>query len=160
METNKNLTFPVKLLPFLNAEDNTVISPYGIKTVLSMSAEGASDKSLEQILKVFGFDSMEELRTSVLGVQDEGCPAFDKIATKPLYAHSLIQEAEIAVDEKGTVAIAVTEEDSHIGDFIDEFETIVFNKPFYYFLRNTTTGEIVFMGKVNKLEDCERQVEL
>ena len=36
-------------------------------------------------------------------------------------------------------------------------EELVFNKPFQYFLRNTTTGEIVFMGKVNKLSDCEKQ---
>ena len=38
---------------------------------------------------------------------------------------------------------------------IDEIvEKIVFDKPFHYFLRNTTTGEIIYMGKVNKLEDC------
>lgn len=42
---------------------------------------------------------------------------------------------------------------------IREFDTIVFDKSFHYFLRNTTTGEIIFMGKVNKLEDCKRQIE-
>lgn len=343
METNKKLTFPVKLLPLFAGADNVVICPYGIKTVVSMVAEGANDESLEQILQVFGFDSLEELRESVLAVQDEGCvafksensleltigeanlkllpkfkqimeerynasvtesafdseaslslrniadfkaewfhlmqrdtthetsfknadgseaypafligindylhyserekvnskythinavavpyqlnyeripyelvlvegnkeltaevvenifnnlspeycrvvfpefsiknkydlvpvmeglgletifnqvsPAFDKIYTQPLYAENLSQEAEIAVDEKGTVAKAVTEEDCHIGDYLEEFDTIVFDKPFHYFLRNTTTGEIVFMGKVNKLEDCKRQCE-
>lgn len=341
METNKKLTFPVKLLPLFDGADNAVICPYGIKTVVSMVAEGANDESLEQILKVFGFDSLEELRESVLDVQNMSCaafrsenslelekgeanlkllpkfkqimeerynasvvegvsageaalllrnvadfkaewfhrmerdathetsfrnadgsevypaflsvtndypryyngekvdgkytyvnavavpyqlnyeripyelvlvegnkelttevledifsnlkieecrvvfpefsiknnldlvpvmedlglkaifnqgsPVFDKITTQPLYAESLRQKAEIAVDEKGTVAKAVTECDCHIGDYFEEFDTIVFDKPFHYFLRNTTTGEIIFMGKVNKLENCERQ---
>ena len=343
MELNKKLTFPVKLLPLFDGADNAVICPYGIKTVVSMVAEGANDESLEQILEVFGFDSLDELRESVFDVQNMSCaafksdnslelaigdanlkllpkfkqimeerynasvtesafdseaslslrnvadfkaewfhrmerdatyetsfrnadgsevypaflsvtndypryyngekvdgkytyvnavavpyqlnyeripyelvlvegnkelttevledifsnlkieecrvvfpefsiknkydlvpvmeglglktifnqvsPAFDKISIQPLYAESLRQEAEIAVDEKGTVAKAVTEEDCHIGDYIEEFDTIVFDEPFHYFLRNTTTGEIIFMGKVNKLEDCERQYE-
>ena len=76
METNKKLTFPVKLLPLFDGADNAVICPYGIKTIVSMVAEGANDESLEQILEVFGFDSLEELRESVLAVQDEGCVAF------------------------------------------------------------------------------------
>lgn len=82
-------------------------------------------------------------------------PVFDKIATEPLYAERFSQEAEIEVDKNGIVAKAVTDMDSHIGDFIDEPKEIIFNDPFHYFLRNTTTGEIVFLGKVNKLEDCE-----
>ena len=83
--------------------------------------------------------------------------ALDKIATHPLCAKEFSQEAEIEVDKNGTVARAVTEmTDSHIGDYLDWDEKLVFNKPFHYFLRNTTTGEIVFMGKVNILEDYIR----
>ena len=41
METNKRLIFPVKLLPLLNRKDNVVLSPYGMKSILSMVAEGA-----------------------------------------------------------------------------------------------------------------------
>lgn len=340
MENKKKIAFPVKLLPLLDGEDNTVICPYGIKTILSMVAEGAREERLEQILYVLGFDSLEELRESVLAVQDTRCaafksgnglelqkgennlgllpkfkqileerynasvdelvsageatlllrniasfkaewfhkmerdashemhfynadgteaypaflcatqdylryfkageengeytyvnavaipyklnneripyelvlvegnkeltadvlenvfnnmrlkecelafpefsiknrydllpimqclglnamfspnfPGFDKIATQPLYAESFSQEAEIEVDKDGTVAKALTETDCHLGDYLDEPEKIAFNEPFHYFLRNTTTGEIVLMGKVNKLEDCER----
>lgn len=339
MENKKKLTFPVKLLPLLNGEGNSVICPYGIKTILSMVAEGAREENLNQILYVLGFDSLEELRESVLAVQDTRCSAFksensleiekgentlellpnfkqileerynasvgevvfageaalllrniadfkaewfhkmerdashemhfynadgtesypaylcatqdylryyksgkedgeytyvnavaipyklnneripyelvlvegnkkltsevlenifdnmclkecelafpefsiknrydlvpimqciglntifspsfpglDKIATHHLYVESFSQEAEIGVDENGTVAKALTETDCHIGDYIDEPEKIVFNKPFHYFLRNTTTGEIILMGKVNKVENCE-----
>ena len=341
MENKKKLTFPVKLLPLLNGEGNSVICPYGIKTVLSMVAEGAREESLNQILYVLGFDSLGELRESVLAVQDTRCSAFksenslelekgeedlellsnfkqimeecynssvtelssdsnaalllrnvatfkaewlyqmerdvshenffnnadgsksypaflnatqdflryykgsdkdgeytyvnavaipyklnneripyelvliegnkeltsdvlenifdnmclkecevvfpeftiqstfdllpvmqclgvnaifnrafpglDKIATQPLYTERFIQRAEFEVDKDGTVAKAVTEMDCFLGDFITETEKIVFNKPFHYFLRNTITGEIIFMGKVNKLSDCERR---
>lgn len=79
---------------------------------------------------------------------------FDKIATQALYASGFCQKAEIEVDEKGTVATGETEMDcAHIGDFMDErvAQIVVFDKPFYFFLRNTTAGEIIFMGKVNML---------
>ena len=341
METNKKLTFPVKLLPLFDGADNAVICPYGIKTVVSMVAEGANDESLKQILEVFGFDSLDELRESVLDVQDMSCaafksenslelekgeanlkllpkfkqimeerynasisegasggkatlmlqnlanfkaewfykmerdasherkfhnadgsvahpaflsaekdflryyqeyvsvdgykimkavalpykfqderipyelvlvdgeeeltkevlqnilsnmhlekckvifpefsiknkydlvpvmqclglnaifnenfPGFDKIASQPLYADKFIQEAEIEVDKNGTVAKAKTMMCCMcFGGVRNYVEELVFDKPFHYFLRNTTTGEIVFMGKVNKLSDCER----
>ena len=76
MDTNKKLTFPVKLLPLLNGEDNVVICPYGIKTVLSMVAEGASEESLQEILAALGYENLEELRKVVLSVQDVRCSAF------------------------------------------------------------------------------------
>lgn len=341
MDANKNLTFPVKLLPLLEGNDNKVICPYGIEAVLAMVAEGAREEALEQILYVLGFENLEELREAVLAVQDVRCsafssdnsldlqkgeeklellpnfrqvmeerynasiseaasegkatlllknlanfkaewfykmerddnpttcfhnadgsiakpaflsaerdfpryyqryksadgwetinavalpyqlhgeripyelvlvdsyeelteealqnilsnmhlenfkvvfpefsiknklnlvpvmqclglntifnenfPGFDKIATQPLYAAKFIQEAEIAVDKNGTIAKADTEMfcECFMGGF-DIVEKVVFDKPFHYFLRNTTTGKIIFMGKVNKLEDCER----
>ncbi len=87
---------------------------------------------------------------------NENFPSFDKIATQPLYADKFMQEAEIEVDKNGTVAKAVTSMlcMCYKGGFDEIVEKIVFDKPFHYFLRNTTTGEIIFMGKVNKLEDC------
>ena len=342
MDANKNLTFPVKLLPLLESEDNKVICPYGIEAVLAMVAEGAREEALEQILYVLGFENLEELRKAVLAVQDVRCsafasdnsldlkkgeeklellpefkqimeerynasiseaasegkatlllknfanfkaewfykmerdasgekcfhnadgsvarpaflsatkkfmryyknhrengewksvkavaipyklqgeripyelvlvdsedelteerlqnilsnmdlekcevvfpefsiknkydlvpvmkclglnaifsknfPGFDKIATQPLYAEKFSQEAEIKVDKNGTVAKAKTCMMCMClnGGFDEMVEKIVFDKPFHYFLRNTTTGKIIFLGKVNKLEDCER----
>ena len=341
MDAKKKLTFPVKLLPLLEGEDNAVICPYGIEAVLAMVAEGAREEALEQILYVLGFENMEELREAVLAVQDVRCsaftsdnsldlkkgeenlellpdfkqimeerynasisesasngeatlklqnlanfkaewfykmerdashdrrfknadgsvarpaflsaekdflryyqelvgvdglktmkavalpykfqderipyelvlvdseeelteetlqnilsnmhlekckvifpefsiknkydlipimkclglntifsknfPGFDKIASEPLYAEKFIQEAEIEVDKNGTVAKARTMMSCMcFGGFSNYVEELVFDKPFHYFLRNTTTGEIVFMGKVNKLSDCER----
>jgi serpin B len=88
---------------------------------------------------------------------NENFPGFDKIASQPLYADKFIQEAEIEVDKNGTVAKAKTMMCCMcFGGVTNYVEELVFDKPFHYFLRNTTTGEIVFMGKVNKLSDCER----
>lgn len=89
---------------------------------------------------------------------DEEFPAFDKIATQPLYAKAFAQKAEIEVDKEGTVAKAVTMMATYCLAGLPERKVhMVFRKPFSYFLRNTSTGEIVFMGKVNKLSDCTRQ---
>ena len=46
MDAKKKLTFPVKLLPLLEGEDNAVICPYGIEAVLAMVAEGAREGGL------------------------------------------------------------------------------------------------------------------
>ena len=58
--------FVMKLLSQLSNEENSVISPYGIATVLSMAAEGANESSLNEILKGLGFASLDELRAAVL----------------------------------------------------------------------------------------------
>ena len=80
---------------------------------------------------------------------------FDKITTQTLYANKFWQKAEIDVDKNGTIARAETfMEDRFIGDFLDNPRQVVFDRPFHYFLRNITNGEIIFMGKVNKLNDC------
>ena len=79
------------------------------------------------------------------------------IATEPLYAESFSQDAEIQVDKNGTVAIAITCMMMCLKGGISSPDKFCFNKPFSYFLRNTRTGEILFMGKVNKLSDCERR---
>ena len=339
---SNKFNFPAKLLPLLSENCNSVICPYGIETVLSMVAEGASQESLEDILYALGFENLDELREAVLNVQDVRCkafssdnslklekgveklefldkfkqimeerynatieedasdgrgklalcnlanfkaewlyemerdtsherrflnsdrsyslpaflsstqdylyyyeggkengeyayvnavalpyklnneripyelvlvdcnkdltaevlenvfsgmkleecevtfpefsiknehnlipimqhlgaytlfsenfPAFDKITTKPLYASKFVQKAEIEVDKNGTVAKAETYmDDCFIGDHFNYARQVVFDRPFYYFLRNTTTGEIIFMGKVNKLGDCEKR---
>jgi len=98
------------------------------------------------------------MKLGLKNVFDEYNEAFDKIATVPLYAEKFSQEAEIEVDKNGTVAKAVTT--MMLGKTMcmpEMIEELVFYKPFQYFLRNTTTGEIVFMGKVNKLSDCKKQ---
>ncbi len=91
-----------------------------------------------------------------LGIKDifyqEKC-ALDGVATEPLYADAFTQKAEIQVDKSGTIAIAITCMTLCLKGGISSCNRFRFNKPFHYFLRNTNTGEILFMGKVNKLSD-------
>lgn len=82
--------------------------------------------------------------------------AFDRMATIPLYAKSFCQEAEIQVDKAGTTARALTRMIAVKSLCLPDKEEIHFYRPFYYFLRNVSTGEILFMGRVNKLSDCDR----
>ena len=78
MTNNKaNIDFPIRLLNLLSEKDNSVISPYGIAAVLSMAAEGASEKSLDEILACLGFDSLDKLRATVLDMIAAPCDAFE-----------------------------------------------------------------------------------
>ena len=95
-----------------------------------------------------------------LGIKDifdQKQSALDSIATEPLYAESFSQQAEIQVDKHGTVAVAFTRMTLCLKGGVSSCDKFRFNKPFSYFLRNINTGEILFMGKVNKLSDCERR---
>lgn len=95
-----------------------------------------------------------------LGIKDifdqEKC-ALVGIATEPLYADAFSQRAEIQVDKNGTVAIAITCMTLCLKGGISSCNRFRFNKPFHYFLQNTNTSEILFMGKVNRLSNCERR---
>lgn len=106
-----------------------------------------SNYNLIPMMKVLGIKDIFDQDKSVL----------DGIATEPLYADSFSQRAEIQVDKNGTVAIAITCMTMCLKGGISSHDKFRFNKPFSYFLRNTNTGEILFMGKVNELSDCERR---
>ena len=83
--------------------------------------------------------------------------ALNSIATEPLYADAFTQKAEIQVDKNGTVAVAITCMTLCLKGGISSRDKFRFNKPFCYFLRNTNTGETLFMGKVNQLTDCAQK---
>lgn len=86
---------------------------------------------------------------------DDGIGELNKIATEPLYVNKFEQEAEIIVDRVGTVARAKTSMDMMTLCMPEISPEVEFVDPFHYILRNTTNGEILFVGKVNKLEDAE-----
>lgn len=95
-----------------------------------------------------------------LGLQsifDPENAAFDRMATLPLYAEAFRQTAEIRVDQTGTAAKAMTFMLCLECKCASKTVEMKFNRPFYYFLRSTATGEILFMGRINRLADCERQ---
>lgn len=68
--------FVTKLLSQLSVQDNSVICPHGIAAVLSMAAEGAWGAGLNEILECLGFDTLEQLRNTVLDAIKNPCAAF------------------------------------------------------------------------------------
>ena len=86
---------------------------------------------------------------------NENIEELNKIATEPLFVNKFEQEAEIIVDKVGTVARAKTSMSMMTCCMPEISPEVEFENPFYYILRNTTNGEILFIGKVNKLEDAE-----
>ena len=67
----------------------------------------------------------------------------------PIYVSDIRQSCKISVDEKGTVAAAVTTVIVKDGAmFTKEYKTINMNRPFGYLIKDNTTNEVLFMGKV------------
>lgn len=82
---NRNNRIATNLIPLLSKQENSVMSPYGIKTVLSMAAEGASGESLNEILSVLGMGSLDEVRKTVFSMQDDTTKAFTSDNSLELY---------------------------------------------------------------------------
>ncbi|CAB4852106.1 MAG: serpin family protein [Actinobacteria bacterium] len=70
--------------------------------------------------------------------------------TEPLAMGAVIHQANITVDEVGTEAAAATAV-VMVGTSapVDPPVTVTIDRPFTFWLRETTTGTIVFMGRVN-----------
>ncbi len=68
----------------------------------------------------------------------------------PLYIGSVIHEANIDVDEKGTEAAAATAVGMDTGGGPSAVKNITFrlDRPFLFFVRDVQTGAILFMGRV------------
>lgn len=86
-----------------------------------------------------------------LGLGDTFIRGFNAmIEGQDTYIKKILQAVNIKVDEKGVEAAAATAVDMEISPGPDLSETIEmnFNRPFLYVIRETSTGTILFMGKV------------
>ena len=90
---------------------------------------------------------------------DSGVSKLDKIASQTLFVNKFGQDAEIVVDRDGTIAQATTYAGLMVCCIQNESKILRFTDLFHYILRKTDTGEIIFIGNVNKLPDCDRPVE-
>ncbi len=80
----------------------------------------------------------------------ESLADFTGIADQQLYISEVIHKTYITVDEEGTEAAAVTS----IGVFATSIPQYIYfnvNKPFLFFIREKSTGIILFMGKVGNV---------
>lgn len=62
------------------------------------------------------------------------------------FVSQLVQNASISIDEEGTEATAVSRAEATRSLPPPDNAEYSFNKPFYYFLRNKNTGDILFEG--------------
>ena len=137
-------------------EGKKALTAEGIHEMLSNMRRDECDLEFPEfsIKSVFNLVPMMKA-LGVRDVFDEENSMLDRIATESLYATAFSQEAEIRVDINGTIAKAITCKTLGLKGGLSHSNKFRFNKPFRYFLRNTNTGEILFMGKVNQLTDCE-----
>jgi serpin B len=122
-----------KLDAIVGGEKNSMVS----LTLPKFSAETRVD--LAQILAAMGMPTVFGPNADLSGIT----------ADERLYVSHVIHQANIDVDESGTTAAAVT---VTIGAAISgpqppiEFKV---NRPFLYFIRDTTSGAVLFMGRID-----------
>ncbi len=99
---------------------------------------------LTDALKAMGMtDAFDQQVADLSGIADPADIA--AIGERPLYTTAVLHQAWIKVGEKGTEAAAAT------GVLVGEGGPITalwFNQPFMWFIRDTDTGTILFMGRV------------
>lgn len=96
-----NNSLAIKLVPFLSQKENTVMSPLGIKTVLSMVAEGASCEALDEILAILGVENLDQIRETIFAMQEDGCTAFS--SENSLHLESGMEKLQLADDFRRTM---------------------------------------------------------
>ena len=136
---------------------------------LSACIEQIKEKATGQIGKSTYIDlSFPKFKTEVsmdlteplyaMGIKDVfNYETSDLSAISPVrnFVMGIIQKAYIATDEKGTEASAITAilggSDAGNGNYTPPTPIVVkVNRPFFYLIRDNTTGTILFMGKVVK----------
>jgi len=79
---------------------------------------------------------------------------FSRMAGDPgdIYLHEAKHKATIKVNEKGTIAAAVTSIEIRPSSAPSETFELEFNRPFFYAIRDERTGVLLFMGTVHTLQ--------
>ena len=75
----------------------------------------------------------------------------------PSFISDVIQDTYIKVNEEGTEAAAVTSIIASGGAIMYDQATMKVNRPFAFVIREKTTGMLLFMGKVTKVEDVNKE---
>jgi serine protease inhibitor len=80
---------------------------------------------------------------------DPGAADFSGITTEEsLFITGVIHQANITVDEKGTEAAAATAVVMGASAMPEEFKELKVDRPFIFALRDTSTGAILFLGRI------------
>jgi serpin B len=80
---------------------------------------------------------------------DEGQADFSGMTNEQdLFIADVIHKAFVAVDEEGTEAAAATAVIMEGATAMMTENTLYIDRPFIYMIRDTTTGQILFIGRV------------
>lgn len=119
----------------------------------------SEERRVNVALPRFKLESSFDLQQTMedLGMRDafsEGDADFSGITTaKPFFVQAILHKAYVNVDEKGTEAVAASSGMLTDGDIPPPTIDFKVDHPFVFVIRDTTTGVILFMGRVvNPLE--------
>ncbi|EEC00890.1 serpin-2, putative [Ixodes scapularis] len=158
-------------LPYQGEEYSMVIVLPNAKMGLSQLREGLAVSRLQKITNQMSAKTVSltlpkfELQTNydliptlkqmrLKSVFDEKSDFSGITGDKSLYVSGVRHKAMVEVNEKGTVAAAVTSismgmRSSQIRPKIVHFHV---DRPFLFYIRNRATGRVLFMGEVHQLQ--------
>lgn len=141
------ILLPNKNVPLVKVIDNLRI--LGLHTVIENLNESEEDPELEIYLPRFSISSDLKLnyilqRMGLFDLFDSKHANLSKISKHPTFVSQFVQKAVIDVDEKGTVAAAVTASLS----FQSIPSQFYVNRPFAFMIVERTTNTILFCGHV------------
>uniref|UniRef100_A0AAY4EUG4 Serpin domain-containing protein n=1 Tax=Denticeps clupeoides TaxID=299321 RepID=A0AAY4EUG4_9TELE len=150
------------------AGDNIFMSPISISTAFAMTKLGACNTTLEQLMKVFEFDTVKEKTSDQIHFffAKLNCRLFRKkdkstelvsanrlfgeksLSFNTLYVSNAYHKAFLEVNEEGSEAAASTAVVA-IGRSINfNRENFIANRPFLLLIREATLNTIIFTGRV------------
>jgi serine protease inhibitor len=96
-------------------------------------------------------DSLKEL--GMKKAFESGSADFGQISEEDLFISAVTHKAKIQVEEWGTKASAATGiEMETTSALLEEPLRFIVNVPFLFFIRDTQSDTILFMGEINQLE--------
>jgi len=102
-------------------------------------------------LPKFEYEYRRELKDDLvalgMGIAFSGAADFSNITDQGIFISRVLHQTFIRTDEEGTEAAAATVVEFEFTS-IPSTTVVNVNRPFLYFIRETTTGTIVFMGQV------------
>jgi serpin B len=133
----------------------------GLEALEKALADGEMEKSLKKlaakpidlVLPRFKVDSNVSLIDVLasLGMKQAFTPSadFSAITSEPLSISAVVHRALVEVDEEGTEAAAATGIVAVTSALVDRPKPVFrADHPFVFAIRNTTTGDILFMGRL------------
>ncbi len=66
ISTASSRSFSFRICEYMDTQQNWFISPFSVKVALAMAANGAENKTREEILKTLGVDSLENFNNSMM----------------------------------------------------------------------------------------------